>query len=140
MLGFPERGAKTEAALRKIVLDPACWEKSTGLRFPKRRPWTGDDDYCTLSEMGPVLSALNRMVERDPSDTDAAARAAGLVAGLRRFVVAHERRLTPAGAFPADGPIYTFPTDVAVRGRGPARRRRSGRCRSARRRGRGRRA
>ena len=38
MLGFPERGAKTEAALRAIVLDPACWEKSTGLRFPKREP------------------------------------------------------------------------------------------------------
>ena len=120
MLGFPERGAKAEAAARRIVLDPACWEKATGLRFPKRRPWTGDDDYCTLSEMGPVLSALNRMVAVDPSDKDAAARAAGLVAGLHRLVVSHERRLTPAGAFPADGPIYTFPTDVAVRGRGLA--------------------
>ena len=120
MLGFPERGAKAEKALREILLDPACWEKSSGLRFPKRREWTGESDYCALSEAGPVLSALDRMIALDPADREARARADGLVAGLRRLVVAHDRRLTPAGAFPVDAPVYTFPTDVAVRGRGLA--------------------
>ena len=120
MLGFPERGAKAEKALREIVLDPACWEKSSGLRFPKKRDWTGESDYCALSEAGPVLSALDRMIALDPADREARARADGLVAGLRRLVVAHDRRLTPAGAFPVDAPVYTFPTDVAVRGRGLA--------------------
>ena len=41
MLGT-DRGADVEAALRAIVLDPACWEESTGLRYPARRPWTGE--------------------------------------------------------------------------------------------------
>ena len=119
MLGT-DRGKDVEEALRAAVLDPACWEEETGLRFPARRPWTGEYDYCALSEMGPVLSALNRMVERDPKDAEAAARAEKLVAGLRRLVTVHERRLTPQGEFPADGPVFTFPTDVAVRGRGLA--------------------
>ena len=104
--------------LRAIVLDPACWEESTGLRYPARRPWTGDVDYCTISEMGPVLSALNRMIETDPKDAEALDRATKLVAGLRRLVVEHRERLTPAGAFPVDPPVYSFPSDVVVRGRG----------------------
>ena len=119
MLGT-DRGKDVEDALRALVLDPACWEDATGLRYPARRPWTGDDDYCALSEMGPVLSALDRMIETNPADREAADRARGLVAGLRRLVVAHERRLTPAGTFPADAPVYSFPSDVAVRGRGLA--------------------
>ena len=117
MLGADD-GARAEEALRALVLDPECWEEETGLRYPKRRPWSGKTDWCTISEMGTVLSALNRMVETDPGDKEAAARAAALVAGLRRLVIEHERRLTPFGEFPVDSPVYTFPTDVAVRGAG----------------------
>jgi len=117
MLGT-DRGADVQAALRRIVLDPACWEESTGLRYPARRPWTGEADYCTISEMGPVLSALNRMIETDPKDAEALDRATKLVAGLRRLVVEHKERLTPAGPFPVDPPVYSFPSDVVVRGRG----------------------
>ena len=61
MLGTSD-GEAAEAALRKIVLDPECWEEETGLRYPKRRPWSGKTDWCAISEMGAVLSALNRMV------------------------------------------------------------------------------
>lgn len=117
MLGT-DRGADVQAALREIVLDPVCWEESTGLRYPARRPWTGETDYCTISEMGPVLSALNRMIETDPKDAVALERATKLVAGLRRLVVEHKERLTPAGPFPVDPPVYSFPSDVLVRGRG----------------------
>lgn len=117
MLGT-DRGADVEAALRAIVLDPACWEEETGLRYPARRPWSGDTDYCAISEMGPVLSALNRMIERDKGDSEALGRATKLVAGLRRLVVEHKERLTPAGEFPLDPPVYSFPSDVVVRGRG----------------------
>ena len=48
-----------------------------------RRPWTGPVDYCTISEMGPVLSALNRMIERDKSDTEALDRELRLVLFLQ---------------------------------------------------------
>ena len=89
LLGTDE-GKEQEAKMRALVLDPACWEKKTGLRFPSRRPWTGPDDYCALPELGPVLSALNRMLAVAPDDREAAERAGGLVAGLRRLVVAPE--------------------------------------------------
>ena len=111
-------GAKVEADLRKIVLDPDCWEEQTGLRYPKRRPWSSKTDWCAISEMGTVLSALNRMVETDPGDKEAADRARALVAGLRRIATVHERRLTPLGEFPVEPPVYSFCADVAVRGKG----------------------
>ncbi|MBQ7666415.1 MAG: hypothetical protein IJS46_00255 [Kiritimatiellae bacterium] len=117
MLGTAD-GAKTEANLRKIVLDPKCWDDATGLRFPKKRPWSGGAEWCAISEMAPVLSALNRMIEVDPKDSEAAARAKALIAGLRRIATVHERRLTPVGEFPVEPPVYSFSADVVVRGKG----------------------
>lgn len=117
MLGT-EEGKDVEDALRAMVLDPACWDAKTGLRFPKKRAWTGPYDYATISEMAPVLSALNRMIETNPKDKDAAARAKGLIKGLRALVTEHKARLTPAGEFPVETPVYTFQADVVLRGKG----------------------
>lgn len=111
-------GLDVEKALRGIVLDPDCWDGATGLRFPKRRAWTGDIDYATISEMTPVLSALNRMIECDPKDAEARARAEQLVDGLRRLVVSHKERLTPVCRVETESPLYHFPCDVVIRGRG----------------------
>jgi hypothetical protein len=99
-------------------LDPECWEENTELRFPKRRPWSGKVDWCAISETGTVLSALNRMIAVDPGDDEARSRAKSLVAGLRQLATKHEVRLTPFGEFKIDAPVYSFPADVAVRGRG----------------------
>ncbi len=112
-----KRGRDVEEALRKQLLEEG-WEESTGLRYPTRRPWTGDTDYCVLSEMSVVLSALNRMLEVNPSDALAAQRADGLIRGLRALVTVHTRRLTPQGVFPLSLPVYSFTSDVALRGLG----------------------
>ncbi len=119
MLGTDD-GKDVEDALRAIVLDPACWDKDTGLRFPPRRPWSDTPfDYCVVTEMRPVLSALVRMIESDPSDSEARTRASGLVAGLRGMVMSLTQRLTPGGPIPLDEPTYAFRSDVIVRGHGP---------------------
>lgn len=111
------RGKDVEDSLRKQLLETG-WEKSTGLRYPKRRPWTGDLDYCVLSEMSVVLSALNRMIELDPDDRQANARADALIAGLHSLATPHTRRLTPQGVFPLHMVVYSFPGDVVIHGKG----------------------
>lgn len=106
------------AALRAILLDPACWDDATGIRYPSRRSWTGPTDYCTVSECGAVLSALARLVETDPSDTEARERGDRLVAALAASSVKHVRRLVPEGAFDLPEPVRFFASDTFVRGKG----------------------
>lgn len=121
MLGT-EDGKDVEDALRALVIDPSCWDEVTGLRFPTRRPWSESDlDYCVVTEMRPVLSALVRMLEVNPSDKEALACANRLISGLRRAVLPHSQRLTPGGPIPLDEPTYSFQSDVVIRGRGPDR-------------------
>lgn len=119
MLGT-DAGQDVQDALREIVLDPECWDKQSGLRFPRRRPWSDTPfDYCVVTEQGPVLAALARMLELDPGDERARECARSLVNGLHALALPHERRLTPGGAMELDSPTYSFPSDVVVRGSGP---------------------
>ena len=74
-----ERGAAVEEALLNKLLGEG-WDDNSGLRFPVRRPWSGKMDYCLISEMATVLSALNRALEVSPKNKLAEKRSADLVA------------------------------------------------------------
>lgn len=110
-------GADIEESLHNQLVKTG-WDEKSGLRFPVRRPWFDDLDYCVLSEMASVLSALNRAVEIAPEDKLAEKRAAGLVAGLRKLVVDLKTRTVGIGILELNEPCYFFPVDVYVLGKG----------------------
>lgn len=116
MLGTNE-GADVEETLADNLLKEG-WDEATGLRFPTRRPWTPELDYCVISEMGVVLSALNRICEMTPGEKRAEQRAAALVKGLSQCVVRLEQRVGPMGVYSVDEPCLMFPSDVYVKGKG----------------------
>ena len=111
------KGADVEEALYGQLVDTG-WDAESGLRFPVRRAWSGPTDYCVLSEMAIVLSALNRALEVDAKDKKAEKRAAGLVQGLRKLVIEHTHRAVGIGEFPLDEPCYSFQNDVYILGKG----------------------
>ncbi len=114
-----DQGADVEDALRTLLLAPDRWDEATGLRFPAPRPWSGPEgEWIALCECGPVLSALARIIEKNPDDSLAKARAAGMVAGLRSLTIRHEALYAPGGILTVEPPTYSFPADIVVRGRG----------------------
>ena len=111
------KGADVEENLYHQLVKTG-WDDQSHLRFPVRRPWSDDLDYCLISEMAIVLSALNRAVEVDAADKQADKRAAEMVVGLRKLVVEHKTRAVGIGLLEIAEPCYSFPTDVYLLGRG----------------------
>ncbi len=111
------KGADVEESLYTQLVE-AGWDFDSGLRFPVRRPWSGPTDYCVLSEMASVLSALNRAIEVDQKDKKAEARAVGLVKGLRKIVIDHQCRAVDIGEIALEEPCYSFQNDVFILGKG----------------------
>ncbi len=112
-----ERGAAVEEALLNKLLGEG-WDDNSGLRFPVRRPWSGKMDYCLISEMATVLSALNRALEVSPKNKLAEKRSADLVAGLRKLVVESKIRAVEIGEVGNEETCFSFPVDVYVLGKG----------------------
>ena len=88
-----------------------------GLRFHKKHPWT-HTIHSSFHEMGYILPALNRLVKNDPDDKEAEARAAGLVRGMRSLVIERKVRSFWSGDSVEDLPLYEFPNDIYVKGKG----------------------
>lgn len=116
MLGT-NKGADVEESLANLLLKQG-WDAASGLRFPVRRPWSPELEYCVIPEMAAVLSALNRICETNPGDKRADKRAAALVAGLRAVVVETKQRVAGPGVFNLEETCCMFPGDVFVRGKG----------------------
>jgi hypothetical protein len=110
MLGTDE-GAEVEAGVRRHLMK--SWGER-GLRFHEDYPWSRTN-HSSFHEMAYVLSALNRIVEKDPSDAGAEGRASGLVRGMRSLVVERKVRTFWSGDFPETEPVYEFPNDVYLR-------------------------
>lgn len=103
-----EEGAAVQDSFRRHVLK--SWGEH-GLRFHEPYPWT-HTMHSSFHEMGYILPALNRMVERDPGDAEAEKRASELVRGLRSLVIERKVRTFWSGDYEEKEPIYEFPNDV----------------------------
>jgi hypothetical protein len=68
--------------------------------------------------MGYILPALNRLVKNDPEDKEAEMRASELVRGMRSLVYERRTRSFWSGDTTEAEPLYEFPNDVYVKGRG----------------------
>lgn len=88
-----------------------------GLRFHKKHPWT-QTIHSSFHEMGYILPALNRIVKNDPGDKEAEMRAANLVRGMRSLVIERKVRSFWSGDSIEKEPLYEFPNDVFVKGKG----------------------
>jgi hypothetical protein len=110
MLGT-EEGAAVQESFRRHVMK--SWGKH-GLRFHEPYPWT-NTNHSSFHEMGYILPALNRMVEKNPSDAEAETRASELVRGMRSLVIERKVRTFWSGDFQEKEPIYEFPNDVYLK-------------------------
>lgn len=88
-----------------------------GLRFHKKHPWT-HTIHSSFHEMGYILPALNRLVKNNPEDKEAEMRASGLVRGMRSLVIERKVRSFWSGDSIEDEPLYEFPNDIYVKGKG----------------------
>jgi len=87
------------------------------LRFHEPYPWS-HTNHSSFHEMSYILSALNRRLVNYPDDAVADRRAGQLVRGLRDLAIQRKTRTFWSGDSPAKEPIYEFPNDVYIRGRG----------------------
>ncbi|MBR3179066.1 MAG: hypothetical protein IKF49_06080 [Clostridia bacterium] len=113
MLGTKE-GAHVLASFRRHLMQ--SWGEN-GLRYCKQYPWT-HTIHASFHEMGYILSALNALLEHDPSDGEAAERAEGLVHGMRNLVIERKVRTFWSGDFEEPEPVFEFPNDVYLPDRG----------------------
>ncbi len=114
ILGKSETTRELYWALRAHVMD--SWGER-GLRFHKKHPWT-HTIHSSFHEMGYILPALNRLVKNDPSDVEAEKRASELVRGMRSLVYERKVRSFWSGDTNETEPLYEFPNDVYVKGKG----------------------
>jgi len=113
MLGTDD-GAQVQESFRRHLMK--SWGEQ-GLRFHQPYPWSYTI-HSSFHEMAYVLSALNRLLLDRPYAREAARRAAGLVRGLRSLVIQRQVRTFWCGDFEEADPLYEFPNDVYLAGRG----------------------
>lgn len=114
ILGKSETTRELYTALRAHLME--SWGEM-GLRFHKKFPWT-HTIHSSFHEMGYILPALNRLVRNDPEDKEAERRASELVRGMRALVYERKVRSFWSGDSIEAEPLYEFPNDVYVKGRG----------------------
>jgi hypothetical protein len=114
ILGRSERSEVLYNALRAHIME--SWGEH-GLRFHKKYPWT-HTIHSSFHEMGYILPALNRLVRNDPNDKEAEMRSSELVRGMRSLVYERRVRSFWSGDTNESEPLYEFPNDVYVKGRG----------------------
>jgi len=88
-----------------------------GLRYHESYPWT-NSIYSSFHEMAYVLSALNRWQQKEPDNEQIAARAKGLVSGMRELVIQRKTRTFWSSDCQYGYKIYEFPNDVYLRDKG----------------------
>lgn len=86
-----------------------------GLRFHEPYPWS-NITHSSFHEMAYVLSALNRLLENEPENTEAEKRASELVRGMRSLVYERKIRTFWNGDYIYEDPIYEFPGDIYIAG------------------------
>ena len=109
-----DEGSDVLASFRRHLM--ASWGES-GLRFCKKYPWT-HTVHASFHEMGYILSALNALLTQNPLDEEAAGRAEGLVHGMKNLVIERKMKTFWSGDFLEKEPVYEFPNDVYLPGRG----------------------
>lgn len=114
ILGKSETTAELYTALRAHLME--SWGEC-GLRFHKKFPWT-HTIHSSFHEMGYILPALNRLVKNNPEDKEAEKRASELVRGMRSLVYERKVRSFWSGDSVEAEPLYEFPNDVYVKGKG----------------------
>jgi len=113
MLGT-DRGSEVEDGFYRHLMK--SWAEC-GLRFHEPYPWS-HTNHSSFHEMSYVLSALNRRLANHPDDRRAAKRASALVRGMRKLVIERKTKTFWSGDFAISEPVYEFPNDVYIRGRG----------------------
>ncbi len=114
ILGETDTTKELYSALRAHLME--SWGEH-GLRYHKKYPWT-HTIHSSFHEMGYILPALNRLVRNDPNDKEAEKRASELVRGMRSLVYERKIRSFWSGDTVETEPLYEFPNDVYVKGRG----------------------
>lgn len=113
MLGTDE-GAEVLAGFKKHLL--TSWGEH-GLRYNHPYPWS-HSIHSSFHEMGYVLPAMIRWLEREPENAEVKERIVGLVRGLRGLVWERKTRTFWSGDYAFEGPIYEFPNDIYTEGDG----------------------
>ncbi len=104
-------GADVKASFKRHLLK--SWGEH-GLRFHEDYPWS-NTNHSSFHEMGYILPALNRIVEKDPDNKEAEIRAANLVRGMRSLVIERKVRVFWNGDSEVPRKVYEFPNDVYLR-------------------------
>lgn len=88
-----------------------------GLRFHADYPWSNTIHHA-FHEDSYILCALNVIIE-ESADRKAKQLAAGLVRGFRHLVIERKTRTFWSGDYPIQNPpVYEFPNDVYIKGKG----------------------
>ena len=112
ILGEDDKAGKVEQGLKKHLLD--YWGNE-GLRYHGEDfPWT-KTIHSSLHEMGYILSALNRLLEKEPDNHEAAKRASELVRGMRKLVLHRKKKIFWSGDYDFEEKVYEFPGDVYLK-------------------------
>ena len=106
-----DEGSDVKASFKRHLLK--SWGEH-GLRFHEDYPWS-NTNHSSFHEMGYILPALNRIVEKDPDNAEAEMRSANLVRGMRSLVIERKVRTFWSGDSEVPEKIYEFPNDVYLR-------------------------
>ncbi|MBN1672795.1 MAG: hypothetical protein JXR37_17255 [Kiritimatiellae bacterium] len=107
------RGANVREAFKRHLYKH--WGEH-GLRFHADYPWSNTIHHA-FHEDAYILAALNLIIERD-GERKAKKLAADLVRGLRGLVYERKIRTFWSGDYPINQPVYEFPNDVFIKGKG----------------------
>jgi hypothetical protein len=105
-------GAKVLDGFKRHLL--RSWGER-GLRYSHPYPWT-HTIHSSFHEMGYVLPALVRWLEREPAKAEVRERLVGLVRGMRGLVYERRTRSFWSGDHAFDMPVYEFPNDLYTKG------------------------
>ncbi len=103
-----DEGAEVQAGFRHHLMK--SWG-SHGLRFHEPYPWAATI-HSSFHEMAYILSALNRILRKEPDDLAAERRASALVRGMRSLVIERKVKTFWSGDYEEEEPVYEFPNDV----------------------------
>lgn len=106
-----DEGSGVKASFKRHLMK--SWGEH-GLRFHEDYPWS-NTNHSSFHEMGYILPALNRIVEKDADSEEAEMRAANLVRGMRSLVIERKVRTFWSGDSEVPERIYEFPNDVYLR-------------------------
>ena len=106
-----DEGSDVKASFKRHLMK--SWGEH-GLRFHEDYPWT-NTNHSSFHEMGYILPALNRIVEKDPDNEEAEMRSANLIKGMRSLVIERKVRVFWNGDSEVPQKIYEFPNDVYLR-------------------------